>query len=148
MGFFLNVVSSIVGVPISSGNSTTSTVWEYLNTQAQLTNSFRILSGVTLVLIGCCWCSSYRWSKRPPNERSFTVLGCCSIFLIILLVCCTVVMSVLLYANNTLIMIMENENYSYGSNLFFQSLAVFILGIVFMTFLVCSCFCCCCWECL
>ncbi len=144
MGFFINVVGSIVNILsiwIPPEINTNSPVWGYLHTQIQVANLFGIISGVTFSLIGCCWCCSYRWSKRSPNERSFTVRGCWSIFLIMLLVCCTVVMSVLLYENNTLNAILNDYYVDFSFQLLIQIIAVATLGTVLMTFLVCSCIC-------
>lgn len=83
-----NTVASLANIPGDDGKK---------RSELLLTYSFCLLSGVTFMLIGCCWLYSYRWNNRPANERIFTGLGCFSCFMVILLVSCNMTVSVLLY---------------------------------------------------
>ncbi len=117
-----------------------------VRSQLLLTYSFCIVSGITFLLIGCCWHLIYCWNKRRPvNERNFTGLGCYSCFLVVMMVLCTGIMSVLLY-EQTLVFSTSAVPFSLYV---YQVLTPFLVvgsmgGILVLSGLFG--YCCCCWN--
>ncbi len=121
-------------------NAVASILFDAVSVQLLLSGSFGIVSGITFLLIGCCWPMTYCWNKRRPvNERSFTALGCYSCFLVVMMVLCTGVMSVLLVTELPFSLDFQYHYVQTVTLILIVASLASVLGI----FLFCSFVCCC-----